>query len=73
MQYREYGKTGLKVSALGFGAMRLPFDNPEESVRLLRLGLDLGINYIDTAYGYGGEGRSEKYVGEPYKAAVIAF
>jgi len=64
MQYREYGKTGLKVSALGFGAMRLPFDNPEESVRLLRLGLDLGINYIDTAYGYGGEGRSEKYVGE---------
>ena len=64
MQYREYGKTGLKVSALGYGAMRLPFDNPEESVRLMQLGMDLGINYIDTAYGYGGEGRSEKYVGE---------
>ena len=67
MQYREYGKTGLKVSALGYGAMRLPFDNPEESVRIMQLGLDLGINYIDTAYGYGGEGRSEKFVGEAIK------
>jgi uncharacterized protein len=67
MQYREYGKTGIKVSALGYGAMRLPFDDPEESVRIMQLGLDLGINYIDTAYGYGGEGRSEKFVGEAIK------
>lgn len=51
------------VSALGYGAMRLPFDDPEKSAELMRLGMDLGINYIDTAYGYGGEGRSEKYVG----------
>ena len=67
MQYREYGNTGKMVSALGYGAMRLPFDDPEESVALLRLGMDLGINYIDTAYGYGGDGRSEKYVGEAIK------
>lgn len=67
MVYREYGKTGKQVSALGFGAMRLPFDDPEASVELLHYGLDLGINYIDTAYGYGGEGRSEKYVGEAIK------
>lgn len=67
MVYREYGKTGKRVSALGFGAMRLPFDDPEASVALLRYGLDLGINYIDTAYGYGGEGRSEKFVGEAIK------
>ncbi|UCH33943.1 MAG: aldo/keto reductase [Armatimonadota bacterium] len=67
MQYREYGKTGKKVSALGYGAMRLPFEEPEESVALLRLGMDLGINYIDTAFGYGGEGRSEKYIGEAIK------
>ncbi len=67
MQYREYGKTGKRVSALGYGAMRLPFDNAEESVALLRLGMDLGINYIDSAYGYGGEGRSEKYIGEAIK------
>jgi len=67
VQYREYGKTGKRVSALGYGAMRLPFDNAEESVALLRLGMDLGINYIDSAYGYGGEGRSEKYIGEAIK------
>lgn len=67
MQYREYGKTGIMVSALGYGAMRLPFDDPEKSAELMRLGMDLGINYIDTAYGYGGEGRSEKYVGMAIK------
>ena len=63
MIYREYGKTGKKVSALGYGAMRLPFEDADQSVELMKLGLDLGINYIDTAYGYGGEGRSEIYVG----------
>lgn len=63
MQYKLYGNTGKRVSRLGFGAMRLPFDDPEASVALLRLGLELGINYIDTAHGYGGEGRSEIYVG----------
>jgi hypothetical protein len=51
------------VSALGFGAMRLPFEDAEESVALLRLGMSLGINYIDTAYVYGEDGSSEKYVG----------
>lgn len=63
MVYREYGRTGKKVSALGFGAMRLPFDDADASVELLRHGIAAGINYIDTAYGYGGEGRSEIYVG----------
>ena len=67
MRYREYGKTGIRVSALGYGAMRLPFDDPDESVALLRLGMDRGINYIDSAFGYGGEGRSEKYIGEAIK------
>jgi len=66
MQYREYGNTGKIVSALGYGGMRLPFDDPEESVALLRLGMDLGINYIDSAYGYGG-GHSEEYVGQAIK------
>lgn len=67
MQYREYGNTGIMVSALGYGAMRLPFDDPERAAELMRLGMDLGINYIDTAYGYGGEGRSEQQVGMAIK------
>jgi predicted aldo/keto reductase-like oxidoreductase len=58
VQYREHGKTGKQVSALGYGAMRLPFDDPEESVALLQLGMDLGINYIDSAYGYGARARA---------------
>ena len=60
MQYRKLGKTGIEISALGFGAMRLPkkqengqevFDH-EEAVRILRQGIDLGINYVDTAPYY---------------------
>lgn len=61
MLYRPFGKTNLKISALGFGTMRLPIppgDDPysvegcEEAVQLLRQGIDLGINYLDGAYFY---------------------
>jgi predicted aldo/keto reductase-like oxidoreductase len=63
MQYREFGKTGKKLSLLGFGAMRLPFDDEEKSIALIRRAVDLGVNYIDTAVGYGG-GSSEVIVGK---------
>ena len=68
MIYRTYGRFGYRISQLGFGAMRLPrtadgeFDM-DGSIEVLRTGLDMGINYFDSAYGYGGEGRSEKAVG----------
>jgi len=56
MQYREYGKTGIKVSALGFGCMRLPMEDnhvkEEESIKMLRHAMDLGVNYFDTAVMY---------------------
>jgi predicted aldo/keto reductase-like oxidoreductase len=72
MQYRTFGNTGVTVSALGFGAMRLPAREDkkvdlEKAVPLLRRGIDLGINYIDSAYGYI-EGTSEVAVGEAIKA-----
>ena len=69
MKYRNFGKVDFKVSALGFGAMRLPYTgNPgnvleEESIRLLRHAVDNGINYIDSAYGYH-NGKSEVVVGK---------
>jgi predicted aldo/keto reductase-like oxidoreductase len=71
MQYRPFGKTGINVSALGFGAMRLPQREDktvdlEQGVPLLRRGLDLGINYIDTAHVYI-EGTSEVAVGQAIK------
>jgi len=74
MLYREFGKTGFKISALGFGAMRLPekeingknvFDY-DESIRVIRRGIDLGINYIDIAYSYCNK-ESEIIVGKALK------
>jgi len=70
MQYRPFGSTGFMVSALGFGAMRLPqrsadaqdIDEPL-AIRMIRTALDAGVNYLDTAYPYHG-GRSEVVVGK---------
>ncbi|MBL7215431.1 MAG: aldo/keto reductase [Phycisphaerae bacterium] len=53
MIYKSYGKTGLNVSAVGFGGMR--FDTKqsnEENAKLLHYAVDHGINYLDTAPGY---------------------
>lgn len=56
MQYKEYGKTGDKVSRLGFGLMRLPMVgdhvNMDLSVRLIRRAIQLGVNYLDSAVMY---------------------
>ena len=52
MQYREFGNTGVKLSALGFGAMRLPQED-DEAVRVMRRAFELGVNYLDTALVYG--------------------
>jgi len=70
MQYRGLGKTGVKVSALGFGAMRLPqIDingntrvDEEKSIEMIHRAFELGVNYIDTAPGYC-NGESEVVVG----------
>ncbi len=62
MQYRMLGNTGKKVSALGFGAMRLPKDR-DYAIECIRRCLDLGANIIDTAFGYH-RGESEVIVGE---------
>ncbi|HCE42019.1 MAG TPA: aldo/keto reductase [Lentisphaeria bacterium] len=54
MIYNEYGKTGIKVSAIGMGGMR--FENqedPEACASLVKAAYDSGINYFDTAPGYG--------------------
>ena len=60
MQFNKFGKTGIKMSALGFGAMRLPMRsegdkqviNDELAIPLMRRAFDLGVNYIDTAPYY---------------------
>jgi predicted aldo/keto reductase-like oxidoreductase len=53
MEYRTYGQTGMKLSVLGFGAMR--FEEPinvERSVRAVLKAFEHGVNYFDTAPGY---------------------
>jgi aryl-alcohol dehydrogenase-like predicted oxidoreductase len=57
MATRVLGRTGLKVSVLGYGAMQC------SDAAAIRHGLDQGINYIDTADCYMG-GRNEKIVGQ---------
>lgn len=71
MQYRKFGNTGVSISSLGFGAMRLPeFEkdgkwhvDEDKSIRMIHRAFDLGVNYIDTAYGYC-HGNSEYVVGK---------
>ena len=63
MLYREYGKTGKKLSVIGFGGMR--FENTrelEKSAEMLLYASELGINYFDTAPAYL-HGKSEKIFG----------
>lgn len=52
MQYRDLGKTGLKISAVGFGGIpiqRVPAGGVDA---IINRALDLGINFFDTARGY---------------------
>jgi predicted aldo/keto reductase-like oxidoreductase len=53
MQYREDRKSKNKLSVLGFGGMRLPRDS-QKTEQLLCRAIEAGVNYIDTAYLYGG-------------------
>jgi aryl-alcohol dehydrogenase-like predicted oxidoreductase len=59
-EYRILGRTGFKVSDMAFGAGELA------EPALLEAILDAGINYIDTAEGYG-RGRSERIIGSVIK------
>ncbi|MEA3408078.1 MAG: aldo/keto reductase [Chloroflexota bacterium] len=52
MQYRYLGETGLKVSNVGFGAIKLPEVSEEQAYETLNYALDQGINFIDTARNY---------------------
>ena len=73
MEYREFGKSGLKVSTLGLGTW--PFGNnkaaeysgidEKEAVKVIQKYIELGGNFIDTARGYGE--RSERLIGQTVK------
>ena len=60
MEYRILGKTGLKISRMGFGGIPIQRIDPEGTRVLMHSLLEAGINYIDTARGYT---VSEEYLG----------
>jgi predicted aldo/keto reductase-like oxidoreductase len=75
MLYRSLGRTGLKVSQLGFGAMRLPMVgdgdqariNRELAIPMIHRAFEGGVNYIDSAVGYCNKD-SQRVVGEAVKS-----
>ena len=74
MKYNDFGKTGVKISALGFGCMRLPMVkvnggeivDEEKTIPLIHRAIELGVNYFDSAYMYC-EGLSENALGKALK------
>ena len=67
MEYRTFGKTGLRVSTLGFGCGNVGGliirEEPRTRVRAVARAIEAGINYFDTAAMYG-NGQSEQNLGQ---------
>ena len=68
MEYRNFGRTGMKVSPLCLGCWnfgeRTP---PQDSYAIVNRALDAGLNFLDTANVYS-RGRSEEITGVAFKA-----
>ncbi len=75
MEYRDFGKTNIRISRLGFGAMRLPEKkvkgkscvDRDLAVQAIHEAFRYGVNYIDSAWMYHG-GESEVVVGEAVRS-----
>jgi aryl-alcohol dehydrogenase-like predicted oxidoreductase len=69
MDFRSFGRTGVKVSPLCLGTMMFGGrTNDADSARIIDRAIEAGINFIDTANMYG-RGRSEEAVGKALKAS----
>ena len=70
MNYRKFGRTGWKVSEIGFGAWAIGADwghvSEEDAINALHTAIESGVNLIDTADVYG-DGRSEKLISKVIK------
>lgn len=71
MQYKKFGKLGWNISEIGFGGWAIGGDmwgaqDDIQSIQALHEAIDLGVNFIDTAQGYG-KGHSEELIGAVLK------
>ena len=75
MQYRPFGKQNFRCSEIGFGAWAIGgawgAQADSDSLAALHRALDLGVNFIDTAAGYG-NGRSERLIGQVLRERAAA-
>jgi predicted aldo/keto reductase-like oxidoreductase len=78
MIYRKIGGTGVEVSQLGFGCMRLPVIggvanhiDVSLATRMLHQAIDNGVNYVDTAYPYHGTGFANPGESEPFVGQAL--
>ncbi len=78
MKYGTFGKTGLQVSALGFGCMRFPVigQDPsrideEQTMEMIHHAIDQGVNYFDTAYPYHAADFSQGGASEPFLGKAL--
>ena len=53
MKYRRFGKTEMNLSTFSLGLMRYMSDDPGNAVRVVQRAVELGINHLETARGYG--------------------
>src|SRR5206468_6046781 len=78
MQKRKLGKSGLEVSAIGFGCMRRtggygPVGTKQEMIKVIRGAVERGVTFFDTAQTYGPY-NNEELVGEalaPFRGRVV--
>jgi len=71
MKYRKFGDKGPEVSEIGFGAWAIGGSwgrqSEKDTLEALETAIDNGVNFIDTAAGYG-DGKSERIIGEFLKS-----
>ena len=53
LEKRRLGKTGLEVTVFGFGCIKFPHISAKQAAEALDHAIDLGVNFVDTARGYG--------------------
>ena len=70
MEYRILGKTGLKISRMGFGGIPIQRTTAEDVKKLMKYLMEHGVNYIDTARGYT---VSEEYLGQALEGVRDRF